>query len=214
MRRAVPVEVGPVDIEEVAQSFARTMAETGMAIAQEVCEELAESTQGLSLYGSACWLLRMAGSQKSGTDTVDKQRAQEGTLRARRRFDATVIEPVLQRLPGTANYLSFGYGFRWAKPSESGEVARRLGKTLQQVSTVRARLMRENVIESRSWGRVSFAIPHIPPLIGCAETVLGEYSCTLCAIMRTELKLQPRGLHATDRFQVRPTVAALAARPA
>lgn len=161
LRRAAPVEVGPVDIEEVAQSFARTMAETGMAIAQEVCEELAESTQGypfmVQLVGYYVW----QAARKAGTDTVDKQQAQEGTLRARRRFDATVIEPVLQRLPGTAISYLLAMASDGAKPSESGEVARRLGKTLQQVSTVRARLMREDVIESRSWGRVSFAIPHM-----------------------------------------------------
>jgi hypothetical protein len=36
-----------------------------------------------------------------------------------------------------------------------------MGKTAQQVSLYRERLIREDVIEASSWGRVSFAIPYM-----------------------------------------------------
>ena len=45
--------------------------------------------------------------------------------------------------------------------SESGEVASRLGKTQQQLSAIRARLIKEDVIESTGWGKLSFSIPYM-----------------------------------------------------
>ena len=161
LRRAVPFDLGPVDSDEVALSLGQTMRASGLSIDDATCQQLAAAAQGypfmIQLVGYHTWQM----AHRLGITCIDEKIAGMGVRRARERFDATVIEPVLQRLSGSAISYLLAMAIDEGAPSESGAVAARLGKTAQQVSTCRARLIRDDVIEARSWGKVSFAIPHM-----------------------------------------------------
>ena len=161
LRRAVPVDLGPVGRAEVAASLQTTFSSTGMDISPQLCDLLAEASSGypfmIQLVGYHTW----QAAQRTNSTTVDEQLAAQGMAIARERFDQTVIEPALQRLPASAIAYLLAMAEDANGVSESGEVAKRLGKTSQQTSTCRARLIREDVIQASGWGKVSFAIPYM-----------------------------------------------------
>lgn len=161
LRRAVPVELGPVSVAEVALSLGETMEKSGMSVSDDVSRWLAESTRGypfmIQLVGYHAWQV----AHRRESTTIDERIARAGVELARERFEATVIEPALRRLPRTSIDYLLAMAELGDVSCESGAVASLLGKTPQQVSTYRARLIREDVIEASSWGRVSFAIPHM-----------------------------------------------------
>lgn len=179
LRRAVPFDLGPVDSGEVALSLGQTMRASGLAIDDETCLQLASAAQGypfmIQLVGYHTWQT----AHRLGATRVDGEVARQGILRARERFDATVIEPVLQRLSDSAISYLLAMAVDEGASSESGAVAQRLGKTAQQVSTCRARLIREDVIEARGWGKVSFAIPHMAEYLNAhREDIASEIGAT------------------------------------
>lgn len=161
LRRAVPVELCPVGISEVASSFCSIMAGSGVSIDKDTAAELAVLTQGypfmVQLVGYYVWQLAV----RRGSGVVSKAIATDGASVARERFELTVIEPALQRLaPSLIEYL-LAMAQDGGSSCETGEVARRMGKTAQQVSSYRSRLIDDDVIESAGWGMVSFAIPYM-----------------------------------------------------
>lgn len=154
LRRAVPVDLGPVSVAEVAISLRKTMGESGLRVDEEIAGLLAESTRGypfmIQLVGYHAW----QAAYRSSAGRVDEKAARQGVLLARERFDRTVIEPALQRLSATLIECLLAMAEDHGAPSETGEVVSRMGKSVQQVSTYRARLIREDVIEASSWGKV------------------------------------------------------------
>ena len=119
---------------------------------------------GMRGMGKTAMLNEVAAGQaayRSSAGCVDEKAARQGVLLARERFDRTVIEPALQRLSATLIEYLLAMAEDHGAPSETGEVVSRMGKSVQQVSTYRARLIREDVIEASSWGKVSFAIPYM-----------------------------------------------------
>lgn len=160
LRRAVPVDLAPVSLAEVTSSFLGIMRETGVALSDDLATDLAAITQGypfmIQLVGYHVWQL---ASRADGT--VTRRSAERGVAVARERFDATVIEPALQRLPPSLLEYLLAMAEDEGASCDSGVVARRLGKTAQQVSTCRARLIADDVIEASGWGSVSFAVPYM-----------------------------------------------------
>lgn len=161
LRRAVPVDLRPVGLAEVAASMAATMQGSGMELPEGLARELAALTQGypfmIQLAGYHVW----QAAKARGTECVDAAALEAGFAAARERFDATVIEPALQRLPPTCVSYLLAMAQDHGASSESGNVAKRLGKSASQVSPYRARLIDEDVIEASGWGVVSFAIPYM-----------------------------------------------------
>ena len=174
LRRAVPVELGPVNIAEVAISMQATMAKSGMKISPELARYLANVTRGypfmIQLVGYHVWQC----AYRVGADTLGEDIARQGIALARERFDLTVIEPALQRLPKSMLEYLLAMAMDDGRPSESGEVASRLGKSAQQVSSYRARLIQEDVIEASSWGKVSFAIPYMADYLNAHRAELQQ----------------------------------------
>lgn len=162
LRRAVPIELGPIGQAEVARSLATTFETSGLPLKnQRDADIMAGATHGypfmVQLVGYHVWQL----AKRSGEGAVHSTAVRDGIALARERFDTTVIEPALQRMPASL----MGYLLAMAEDkvpvSESGVVAERLGKTPQQASAIRARLIKDDVIESTGWGKVSFAIPYM-----------------------------------------------------
>lgn len=172
LRRAVPMELGPVSVTEVALSLVRTMAGSGIELPADLATLLAEATRGypfmIQLVGYHVW----QNAHRAGTKLIDEAIAHEGIALARDRFDRTVIEPALQRLPSTLVEYLLAMAEDGGVSSESGRVAARMGKTLQQVSSYRARLIREDVIEASAWGKVEFAIPYMADYLNAHRSEL------------------------------------------
>jgi type II secretory pathway predicted ATPase ExeA len=102
LRRAVPVELGPVNLTEVALSMADTMDSSGMNLERGVIDDLAEAARGypfmIQLVGYHTW----QEARRAKTNTIGRDVVERGIAIARGRFDLTVIEPALQRLPRTS----------------------------------------------------------------------------------------------------------------
>lgn len=161
LRRAVPVDLTPVGITEVAVSFERAMAESSMTIDSECSRVMAEATQGypfmIQLVGYHVW----QACHNAGLNRVTSASVVQGVQIARERFDKTVIEPALQHVsPAQLGYL-LAMAQDDGRDSSTGAVARRLGKTAQQTSVLRSRLLADNVIWAPARGRVSFVIPYL-----------------------------------------------------
>lgn len=161
LRRAVPVDLGPVGVSEVAISLRETMRLSGMMLSEEMSELLAEATKGypfmVQLVGYHVWQL----AHRANKTTIDEEIARNGVVLARERFDLTVIEPALQRLPSSCIAYLLAMAEDEGKPSDTSTIAERMGKSAQQIGTYRARLIHEDVIEAVAWGKVSFAIPYM-----------------------------------------------------
>lgn len=175
LRRAVPVELGPVGITEVSISLQDTMRLSGMELSPELASDLASVTSGypfmIQLVGYHTW----QRAYRAGSHVITEDIAQQGIALARERFDQTVIEPALQRLPASAIHYLLAMARDHGEPSETGDVAVRLGKTTQQLSTIRARLIAEDVIETSSWGKVSFAVPYMADYLNAHRAELMAY---------------------------------------
>ena len=161
LRRAIPVDLGPVSITEVAVSLRETMRLSGMNISIEASNVLAEATKGypfmVQLVGYHVWQI----AYRTGNETIDDEAVYNGISLARERFELTVIEPALQRLPSSCTAYLLAMAEDKGKSSKTSIIAERMGKTAQQISSYRARLIREDVIESAGWGKASFAIPYM-----------------------------------------------------
>lgn len=162
LRRAVPIELGPVAIPAVSVSLVNTFEQSGLPLLNpSLASTLADSTRGypfmVQLVGYHVW----QKAKRAGRGSVDEECVRQGIVLAWARFDSTVIEPALQRMPMTSLEYLLAMAVDRGRVSESGEVAARLEKTQQQLSAIRARLIKEDVIESAGWGKMSFSIPYM-----------------------------------------------------
>lgn len=160
LRRALPFDLRAVGIGEVSYSFEETVAASGMEVDSVVADRLAAATYGypfmIQLVGYYAWQC----AKRAHKVVIDEEEAERGIAMARSRFDAMVIEPALQRVPESG----ISYLLAMASLGEScssGDVAKGMGKTAQQLSSTRSRLMRDSIIEAPAYGKVSFAIPYM-----------------------------------------------------
>lgn len=160
LRRATPVHLGFLDTNEVALSFVDTVRASGLGISDELAARMAELTRGypflVQLVGYHVW---QAAYRRGGASaTVESADVERGFAAARGRFDGTVVEPALHRMPAAQLAYLEAMAVDGAV-SSTAEVAARLGKTTQSTSPVRAVLIREGLIESPRRGEVAFAVP-------------------------------------------------------
>lgn len=161
LRRAIPEELAPLWPEDIEQSFAETVAASGMHVAQGVLPVMTEASAGypfmVQLVGYYTW----KAAQKRGSSVLEEQDAQQGIEAARRQFDRMVIEPALHNLPESLLTYLLAMAEDGEAPSKVGAVALRLDKELTELSSYRSRLIKENVVESRARGEIEFAIPYM-----------------------------------------------------
>lgn len=175
LRRTLPFDLKAVGIGEVLYSFEEAVEASGMEVDAAVADELAAATYGypfmIQLVGYYAWQC----TKRSHKTVVDEGEARRGIAMARERFDAMAIEPALQRVPesGVTYLLAMA---SLGEVCSSGEVAERVGKTPQQLSSTRSRLLRDSIIEAPAYGKVSFAIPY-----------MGDYLNEHCLELEAEL---------------------------
>lgn len=165
LRRAIPVTLEAIPVPDVAYSLADTIRRLGhMEIADGLVDELARASAGypfmVQLVGYQTWqtAFRRLGRQPG---TVSPADVEKGISEAHARFDATVIEPAIHHLPPSAMRYLLAMAEDQGNPSETAQVAARLEMNPSSVSPVRAKLIREGVIEALDRGRVGFAIPYM-----------------------------------------------------
>jgi hypothetical protein len=137
-----------------------TVRASGLGISDELAARMAELTRGypflVQLVGYHVW---QAAYRRGGASaTVESADVERGFAAARGRFDGTVVEPALHRMPAAQLAYLEAMAVDGAV-SSTAEVAARLGKTTQSTSPVRAVLIREGLIESPRRGEVAFAVP-------------------------------------------------------
>lgn len=161
LRRALPEELVPLWSDEVEQSISETIDAAGMTASAPALEAMTKAAAGypfmVQLVGYYVWKV----AQKRGSRVIELEDAEKGVGEARRQFDRMVIEPALQNLSETLLLYLLAMAEDGGAPSKVGAVAMRLGKDLTALSSYRSRLIRENVIESRSRGEVEFVVPYM-----------------------------------------------------
>lgn len=160
LRRATPFVLGPLETYQVFDSLGDTFRDAGMKVDDGVVDLLAQAAGGypfmVQLVGYHAW--QQVVRRKATRVAVED--ATRGIAVARRRFDETVIEPVLHRMPP----MQVRYLLAMSEDdgdSSTGEVAARLGRCPSEAGVYRGRLLAASVIDAGAWGKVRFAIPYL-----------------------------------------------------
>lgn len=160
LRRALPEELAPIPIDEVARALRKTIELTGLEISDGALICAAEATCGyaylIQLVGYHVW--REGRRHVDSSATITEIDARTGVKAALDRFDRSVLETALARLTKP----SMDYLLAMAQDegvSSTAEVARRMGKPAASANTYRRLLIERQIIESTAPGYVGFSIP-------------------------------------------------------
>lgn len=161
LQRAKHVELTRLSDFEVGESFEETMARAGIAVDQRNARRLTQAAAGypfmIQLVGYYTWQV----AARRGAEAIEGEDANKGITAARESFDSMVIEPALRRI--SAKQFDYLCALAQCEAAEvsTGEVAERMGATAAAVSSYRKRLINAGLIESHSYGKLSFAIPYM-----------------------------------------------------
>lgn len=157
LRRAERKVLGAVAYGEVERALRETITAGGRAIEPAALAQAARATGGypflIQLVGSHVW-------KQSKTDIITPADVDAGTAKAMTRLGSLVHEPALADLsPADRSYLlamAHDNG-----PSNTSEIAARLGKDAQWGSVYRKRLIDAQMIQSTGHGLVTFTLPYM-----------------------------------------------------
>lgn len=158
LRRAERHELGSVGVGEVARVMRETIELSGRTIGEEALRMAAEATGGypflIQLIGHHIWRQH----RDEPEITVDDVLA--GIPAAMKRMGSLVHEEALKDL----SHVDRTFLLAMAQddgPSQTGQIAERLGVTPQYASTYRLRLLDARIIVTAGYGRVDFALPYM-----------------------------------------------------
>lgn len=165
LRRAVPIDLADVPLPEVSEGLRRTIVENGRAITGEALEIATRATEGypflIQLVGYHLW-------RSTQSEEIDLAAAHVGVEAARQRLGSTVLATALADL----STMDRSYLAAMAVddgPSNTGDIARRLGRSRQYAGNYRARLIDAGLIEVTGHGLVDFAVPHLRQFVRSLE---------------------------------------------
>lgn len=158
LRRAERVHLPALSDAEVVGAARRTVQEGGRRIADEALGALAEAVHGypylLQLVGHGAW--RAAGA-RAEISAVDVRSTVPTVIE---RMGRLIHGPALRDLPqGQRNYLAAMAADDG--PSSTGELASRLGISMQYQNVYRTRLIGRELIRSAGHGLVDFTLPYL-----------------------------------------------------
>lgn len=161
LQRAKHVELDRLENLEVGESIEDTMRRAGREVDSDALVLLTEASAGypfmVQLVGYYAW----QASSRRDSEVVGVEDAERGIEIARSSFDSMVIEPALRRLSERQLEYLKAMAVCDATPASSGEVARRMGATTQQVSSYRKRLIDAALIEPLGYGKIAFSVPYM-----------------------------------------------------
>ncbi|NMM96581.1 ATPase AAA [Bifidobacterium sp. DSM 109960] len=160
LRRARTNVLADVPISDVKKAFAQTFEDSGMSIDNELLDKAAVSTAGypymIQLVGYYIW---DAADSRDST-MICEEDVSEGIREAHVDLDNAVCIPELHGLSKNdrayleAMAVSDG-------PSETSEIAKRMGRSAKYAATYRKRLLDAYVIQQTDRGEVDFAVPFL-----------------------------------------------------
>ncbi|WP_187361868.1 MULTISPECIES: hypothetical protein [Collinsella] len=157
LRRALPEDLAPINQVEVALSMGDSFVATGLTIEDNLLSRAAKATKGyaylVQLVGYSIW-------QRAKSAIVSERDVTEGIALAEARFHDVVHEPAISGLgPNDIKYLLAMCEDK--QQSKSSEIAKRMGKKTNEISSIRAKLLQREVIQTPQRGYVQFAVPDL-----------------------------------------------------
>ncbi len=157
LRRATPVELADVPLDEVRAALQETITAGGKQISANALDAATAATGGypfmIQLVGYHVW-------RKSNGLYIDMQSADEGITAARKRLGSTVHATALADLSDIDRTYLIAMS-QDDGPSKTGVVAQRMGETPQYANVYRTRLIDSGVIEAIGHGKVDFSLPYL-----------------------------------------------------
>ncbi|CAM3618962.1 ATP-binding protein [Micrococcus flavus] len=158
LRRAERMELGAVEVADVAASFIQIASEAGVEWPDDVAQVCAAATGGypfmIQLVGYHTW--RAARGMKA----ITRAHAEAGIADARRKIGNLVHAPALQDLSDVDRTILLAMA-QDDGPSRPREIAQRIGQGTNYVSVYRRRLESAGMVEIRPDGRWAFATPEL-----------------------------------------------------
>ncbi|MDR6939040.1 ATP-binding protein [Arcanobacterium hippocoleae] len=158
LRRAIPLELGAIDLLEVREAFAEVIAANGRTITDAALDLLTAATLGypflIQLVGYHVW--------RRATDDapIDVNTAKSGIAAAQIRLGQTVHAPAFDDLSDVDKTFLLAMS-QDDGPSSMADIAKRMRKDTQYTGMYRARLIDAGVIAQVAYGKVDFAIPYL-----------------------------------------------------
>ena len=162
LRRALPEDLAPINQVEVALSMGDSFIATGLTIEDDLLSRAAKATKGyaylVQLVGYSIW--QRANLHRVKSANVSERDVIEGIALAEARFHDVVHEPAISGLG--LNDIKYLLAMCEDKQqSKSSEIAKRMGKKTNEVSSIRAKLLQREVIQAPQRGYVQFAVPDL-----------------------------------------------------
>ena len=162
LRRALPEDLAPINQVEVALSMGDSFVATGLTIEDNLLSRAAKATKGyaylVQLVGYSIW--QRANLHRAKSAIVSERDVTEGIALAEARFHDVVHEPAISGLG--LNDIKYLLAMCEDKQqSKSAEIARRMGKKTNEISSIRAKLLQREVIQAPQRGYVQFAVPDL-----------------------------------------------------
>lgn len=162
LRRAERYSLGLLSPQTSRASLTETFEEAGKSILPEALELAVSTSRGypylVQLLGYHAWRL----ARESGQITSEVM--QEAAEIARSKMTYLVHEPALSTLSqGDLNFLRAMAQDK--TESKIADIAGRLGKTVQEISVYRRRLLKAEVIAATGRGKLSFVLPYMQEFI-------------------------------------------------
>lgn len=160
--RALPEDLAPINQVEVALSMGDSFIATGLTIEDDLLSRAAKVTKGyaylVQLVGYSIW--QRANLHRAKSAIVSEGDVTEGIALAEARFHDVVHEPAISVLG--LNDIKYLLAMCEDKQQfKSSEIAKRMGKKTNEVSSIRAKLLQREVIQAPQRGYVQFAVPDL-----------------------------------------------------
>lgn len=172
MRRAERVDLHDASISEVRTALESTFSGTGVAAAPEHLDRMAAATGGypflIQLVGYHVW--RLAVRSGATTDDVVTQ----GLDTARKRLGSTVLASAFTGLSDVDRTFLLKMAADDG-PSRVGDIAARMGESIQYTGVYRRRLIDAGIIGPVRHGEVDFTVPYL-------RDYLREHAAMIAAI--------------------------------
>ena len=156
LHRSFQRDLGPIPINDVAQSMLETIEEGGRAIDPEALSIAAQETGGcaflIQLIGYYLW------RQHPRAHEISRSDVQGALMQATREMERAVFRPTLMELSERERqYLEAMV--RCGSPSPTAKVARIMDVSASNASNIRSRLIDRGIIAPCNRGKVGFDIP-------------------------------------------------------
>ena len=150
------VPIGPLEAVAAAQALQVPAAEEAVSFTQDAVDEILAQTMGypyfLQEWGKHAW----AAADDSPIDLADARRATEIAIAE---LDASFFRVRYDRLTPTERRYMRAMAELGAGPHRSADIAEVLGKPINSVAPIRARLIQKGMVYAPAHGDTAFTVP-------------------------------------------------------